>query len=33
MTFARWNWQIELDEELKPTGRDIVEGGPREPRG
>ena len=32
MTFTRWYWQIELDEELKPTGRDIVAGGPRPPR-
>jgi carbamoyl-phosphate synthase large subunit len=31
-TFTRWYWQIELDEELRPTGRDIVEGGPRRPR-
>jgi carbamoyl-phosphate synthase large subunit len=31
-TFTRWYWQIELDDELKPTGRDIVPGGPRKPR-
>jgi carbamoyl-phosphate synthase large subunit len=31
-TFTRWYWQIELDEELRPTGRDIVPGGPRPPR-
>jgi carbamoyl-phosphate synthase large subunit len=32
MTFTRWFWQIELDPDGKPTGRDIVDGGPREPR-
>ncbi|HEY5142877.1 MAG TPA: ATP-grasp domain-containing protein [Solirubrobacteraceae bacterium] len=32
MTFTRWYWQVELDEELRPTGRDIVAGGPRAPR-
>jgi carbamoyl-phosphate synthase large subunit len=31
-TFTRWYWQIELDEQLAPTGRDIVMGGPRQPR-
>src|SRR5438067_5255352 len=31
-TFTRWFWQLELDEELRPTGRDIVPGGPRPPR-
>jgi carbamoyl-phosphate synthase large subunit len=31
-TFTRWYWQIELDGELNPTGRDIVTGGPRPPR-
>jgi carbamoyl-phosphate synthase large subunit len=31
-TFTRWFWQTELDDELKPTGRDIVESGPRPPR-
>ena len=31
-TFTRWFWQIELDEQLEPTGRDIVDGGPRPPR-
>jgi carbamoyl-phosphate synthase large subunit len=25
--FARFNWQIELDEQQRPTGRDIVERG------
>src|SRR3954471_6549700 len=24
-TFTRWYWQIELDDELRPTGRDITE--------
>jgi carbamoyl-phosphate synthase large subunit len=32
MTFTRWFWQIELDDQLRPTGRDIVDGGPRKPR-
>ena len=32
MSFTRYFWQLELDEELRPTGRDIVEGGPPEPR-
>src|SRR5918998_1932515 len=31
-TFTRWYWQIELDAELRPTGRDIVDGGPPAPR-
>ncbi len=31
-TFTRWYWQIELDGELRPTGRDIVGGGPPPPR-
>jgi carbamoyl-phosphate synthase large subunit len=31
-TFTRWYWQLELDEGLAPTGRDIVPGGPRPPR-
>ena len=31
-TFTRWFWQIELDEQLEPTGRDITAGGPRSPR-
>jgi carbamoyl-phosphate synthase large subunit len=31
-TFTRWFWQIELDEELRPTGRDITKSGPRSPR-
>jgi carbamoyl-phosphate synthase large subunit len=32
MTFTRWFWQIELDLEHEPTGRDIVADGPRAPR-
>jgi carbamoyl-phosphate synthase large subunit len=31
-TFTRWYWQIELDEQLRPTGRDITADGPRPPR-
>jgi carbamoyl-phosphate synthase large subunit len=31
-TFTRWFWQLELDERLEPTGRDITPGGPRPPR-
>ena len=31
MSFTRYFWQLELDEEMRPTGRDIVEGGPPEP--
>ncbi len=31
-TFTRYFWQLELDEELAPTGRDIVAGGPPPPR-
>jgi len=32
-TFTRYFWQLELDEDLRPTGRDIVADGPRPPRG
>jgi carbamoyl-phosphate synthase large subunit len=32
MTFTRYYWQLELDEHLAPTGRDIVPGGPVEPQ-
>ena len=32
-TFTRFYWQIELDEAMAPTGRDIVAAGPRAPRG
>jgi carbamoyl-phosphate synthase large subunit len=31
-TFTRWYWQLELDAGLAPTGREMVEGGPRPPR-
>jgi carbamoyl-phosphate synthase large subunit len=31
-TFTRYYWQLELDEELRPTGRDIVPDGPPQPR-
>ncbi|HEX8743821.1 MAG TPA: ATP-grasp domain-containing protein [Thermoleophilaceae bacterium] len=31
-TFTRYFWQLELDDELRPTGRDIVADGPRDPR-
>jgi carbamoyl-phosphate synthase large subunit len=31
MTFTRYYWQLELDERLQPTGREIVRGGPRAP--
>ena len=31
MTFARYYWQLELDGELQPTGREIVPGGPPAP--
>jgi carbamoyl-phosphate synthase large subunit len=33
VTFTRYFWQLELDEQMRPTGRDIVEpSGPPEPR-
>jgi carbamoyl-phosphate synthase large subunit len=32
VTFTRYYWQLELDQELRPTGRDIVPGGPPPPR-
>ncbi len=32
MTFTRYYWQVELDEALSPTGREIVPGGPPAPR-
>jgi carbamoyl-phosphate synthase large subunit len=33
ITFSRYYWQLELDEQLRPTGRDIVEpSGPPAPR-
>ena len=31
-TFTRYYWQLELDSEMRPTGRDIVPGGPPVPR-
>jgi carbamoyl-phosphate synthase large subunit len=31
-TFTRYYWQLELDERLAPTGREIVPGGPPAPR-
>ena len=31
-TFTRFFWQLELDDQLSPTGREIVPGGPRLPR-
>jgi len=33
VTFTRYYWQIELDGQLRPTGREIVAGGPPAPRG
>ncbi len=32
VTFARYYWQLELDDRLAPTGREIVPGGPPPPR-
>jgi carbamoyl-phosphate synthase large subunit len=32
VTFTRYYWQLELDERMQPTGRDLVEGGPPQPR-
>jgi carbamoyl-phosphate synthase large subunit len=32
-TFTRYYWQLELDEQLQPTGREIVPGGPPSPYG
>ena len=32
VTFTRYYWQLELDERLSPTGRDILAGGPPVPR-
>ena len=32
MTFSRYYWQLELDELMRPTGREIVPGGPPAPR-
>ena len=33
LTFTRYYWQLELDEQLQPTGREIVAGGPPSPYG
>ena len=33
LTFSRYYWQLELDEQLAPTGREIVAGGAPAPRG
>jgi len=30
-TFTRYFWQLELDEQMRPTGRDIVQSGPPRP--
>jgi carbamoyl-phosphate synthase large subunit len=30
-SFTRYYWQLELDEDMRPTGRDIVPGGPPSP--
>jgi carbamoyl-phosphate synthase large subunit len=32
LTFTRYYWQLELDAELEPTGRELVPGGPPPPR-
>ena len=32
MTFTRYYWQLELDSQMRPTGREIVPGGPPPPR-
>jgi carbamoyl-phosphate synthase large subunit len=32
VTFTRYYWQLELDEHLAPTGRELVPGGPPSPR-
>jgi carbamoyl-phosphate synthase large subunit len=32
VTFTRYYWQLELDDRLSPTGREIVAGGPAAPR-
>jgi carbamoyl-phosphate synthase large subunit len=31
LTFSRYYWQLELDEQLRPTGRELVPGGPPRP--
>ncbi len=32
VTFTRYYWQLELDERMEPTGKDITTGGPPPPR-
>ena len=32
VTFTRYYWQLELDERMQPTGREILPGGPPAPR-
>ena len=32
VSFSRYYWQLELDQQLRPTGREIVPGGPPPPR-
>jgi carbamoyl-phosphate synthase large subunit len=32
VSFSRYYWQLELDQQLRPTGREIVPGGPPKPR-
>jgi carbamoyl-phosphate synthase large subunit len=32
VTFTRWYWQIELDSDLRPTGREMLRDGYRPPR-
>jgi carbamoyl-phosphate synthase large subunit len=32
VTVSRYYWQLELDEQMRPTGREIVPGGPPSPR-
>jgi carbamoyl-phosphate synthase large subunit len=32
MTFTRWYWQLELDDDLRPTGREMLADGPRAPQ-
>ncbi len=32
LTFSRYYWQLELDERLRPTGRELVPGGPPSPQ-
>jgi carbamoyl-phosphate synthase large subunit len=32
LTFTRYYWQLELDADMQPTGRDIVPDGPPPPR-